>query len=632
MTGIPKNIEQAVYLFHQGTNYDAGALLGAHMEKRGRWPGVVFRVWAPHAAAVSVVGDFNGWNPKKHPMTRLTEQGLWERFVANVGPFALYKFHIAIPDGRTLMKEDPYAVHMETRPQTACRVFDLSGYTWNDSAWLQRRAAADPYASPMNIYEVHLGSWRTYPDGEPFSYEKMADELIPYAVDMGYTHLELMPVSEYPYDGSWGYQVTGYYAPTSRFGKPTDFMAFVDRCHQAGLGVLLDWVPAHFPKNSEALSEYDGAPCYEYVTPDKGEHKQWGTKVFDYGRCEVQSFLVSNALYWLDQYHIDGLRVDAVASMLYLDYMREPGEWQPNDKGGNDHVEAVAFLQKLNAAVRERFPDALMIAEESSAWDGVTRIEQGGLGFTFKWNMGWMNDLLEYVQSDPVYRGALHNKLTFPLTFAFSEKYILPISHDEVVHGKKSLLDKMPGSYEQKFAGFRCFLGYMMSQPGKKLLFMGQEFGQFIEWDYQKELDWLLLQYPAHSGTQRFVRELNHFYLEHPPLWEDDNGWNGFQWIDCADVFGNIIVYRRIDRSGNEVIALCNFSAVEHPEYRIGAPQPGVYNEVFSTDRTEYGGGGLLNGAVATEPIACHGLAQSLNLKVPALSTIYLARTTTEDA
>ena len=440
---------------------------------------------------------------------------------------------------------------------------------------------------------------------------------------MGYNYVELLPLTEYPLDDSWGYQVTGYFAPTSRYGTPDGLMTFVDRCHQAGIGVLLDWVPSHFPKNTDALARFDGGPCYEYRDADKGEHRQWGTLVFDYGRGEVQSFLISSALFWLEKYHMDGLRVDAVASMLYLDYMREPGEWRPNDRGGNDHTEAVAFLQKLNAAVRSRVPGALMIAEESSNWGGVTSPE--GLGFTYKWNMGWMNDLLEYVQADPVYRGAMHNKLTFQLTYAFNERYILPISHDEVVHGKKSLLDKMPGTYDQKFAGLRLFLAYMYTQPGKKLLFMGQEFGQFIEWDYKKGLDWLLLDYDAHRRMQTFSRDLSRLYLASPELW-NDRDWTGFQWIDCADVFGNIITYRRIGADGREIIVLCNFSNCYHESYRIGVPQEGVYREILNSDDLKFGGSGVWNGDVSSEPVPRHGLAQSVSLRVAPLSAVLLRR------
>ena len=626
MPKLSKTAARWLYLFHQGTCYNAQDFLGVHRARRGRGYGAVFRLWAPHAREISVVGDFNGWNPQANPMTRLEEGGVWECFVSGVKRFDLYKYAVTGRDGRQVLKTDPYGVHMETRPRTASRFYELDGFLWKDQPWMERRVQEDFYALPMNIYEMHLGTWRTYPDGTPFSYEKVADELIPYLKEMGYTHVEFLPLSEYPLDDSWGYQVTGYFAPTSRYGTPHQLMSLVDRLHRAGIGVLLDWVPSHFPKNQEGLSLFDGEPCYEYRDPDKGEHKQWGTKVFDYGRCEVQSFLISNALYWLNTYHFDGLRVDAVASMLYLDYMREPGQWTPNSQGGREHLEAVAFLQKLNAAVRAHCPGAITIAEESSSWEGVTRTENGGLGFTFKWNMGWMNDICTYIQADPIYRAPLHDKLTFPLVYAFSEHYVLPISHDEVVHGKRSLLDKMPGEYEMKFAGLRTFLAYMMSHPGKKLLFMGQEFGQFIEWDCHKGLDWLLLDYDRHRQMQRFSQELNHFYLRHPAFWQQDDGWEGFQWIDCKDVMQNIIVYRRIDRQGKEIVVLVNFAPVEHLDYRIGVPEKGMYRELLNTDRKEFGGHGRENGRLRAEQTPCHGMSFSLCLRVPPMSALYLER------
>ena len=622
----PNRNEKAAYYFHQGTNYHAADYLGAHMFRRGWFHNATFRVWAPNAVSVSVVGEWNNWDPDAHPMIRVTAGGVWERVISDVVDGQMYKYAIRTVDGQLLEKSDPYAFYAELRPGTASRTYTFPKFQWEDSYWMEKRKECNPYEQPLNIYELHAGSWQIPADGEPLSYAELGKKVVPYLRAMGYNCVELLPICEYPLDDSWGYQTTGYFAPTSRYGTPEDLMHFVNDCHKSGITVLLDWVPSHFPKNADALARFDGQPCYEYRDPDKGEHKQWGTLVFDYGRNEVQSFLISSALFWLNTYHIDGLRVDAVASMLYLDYMRQPGEWKPNDRGGNDHAEAVAFLQKLNRVVHQELPDALMIAEESSNWGGVTSPD--GLGFNYKWNMGWMNDLLAYTQADPVYRGAMHDKLTFQLTYAFNENYILPISHDEVVHGKKSLLDKMPGSYEEKFAGMRLFLLYMYTQPGKKLMFMGQEFGQFIEWDYRKELDWFLIeQYESHRKLYRFTRDVNMLYLHSPELW-NDGGWSGFQWIDCHDVFGNTIVYRRIASSGKELIILCNFSNTYHEEYRIGVPQAGLYREIFNTDEIKYGGKGVHNPLLCADDIPYHGLPNSVKVKVAPLSAIVLEPTT----
>ena len=611
--------------FHGGLNYRAYRYLGARPASRAGRAGGMFRVWAPRAESVSVVGDFNGWDAAKDPMTVVSQGGIWEAFVPGIRQYDIYKFSIRAHSGRTLLKSDPFAFHMETRPETASRFYDLAGYRWVDAAWRRRRRHNSWYDSPVNIYEIHAGSWRTYPDGNPFSYGKLADELIPYLQDMGYTHVELMPVMEYPLDESWGYQVTGYFAPTSRYGSPKEFMAFVDRCHRAGIGVIMDWVPAHFPKDAHGLYEYDGECLYEYSDPLKQEHKAWGTRVFDYGKNEVRSFLISDAMFWFDRYHIDGLRVDAVASMLYLDYDRKAGEWRPNRNGGRENLEAVEFLRQLNAAVFAAYPGAMMIAEESTAWPLVSQpVDAGGLGFNFKWNMGWMNDMLQYVSIDPYFRKNYQRNLTFSFYYAFSENFVLPVSHDEVVHGKCSLISKMPGEYGEKFAGVRVFLGYMMAHPGKKLLFMGSEFGQFKEWDYRQQLDWLLLDYDSHRALQRYVRSLNRFYLAHAELWQIDYSWDGFSWISNDDNTQNIIVFRRIDRRGEELIVLCNFAPVRRDNYRIGVPRPGGYREAFNSDITDFGGTGCRNPEVLpSDSIPMHGYGQSVALTVPPMAVVF---------
>ena len=626
---LKKNLltaELPIYLFKQGTNYESQKFLGAHLTEAGGVEGVLFRVWAPRAKAVSVVGDFNSWVPGATPMINEQESGIWQCFVGGVKEYDIYKYCVTTPAEELVFKADPYALHTETRPSNCSKVYDLGGYAWGDAAWQKKQKAQDPIDGPVNIYEMHAGSWRTYPDGNPFNYRDLAAELVPYLTDMGYTHVELMPLTEYPFDGSWGYQVTGYFAPTSRYGTPKDFMAFVDACHAAGIGVIMDWVPAHFPKDAFGLYQFDGTNCYEDQNPLRAEHKEWGTMVFDYARPEVQSFLISSALFWLTEYHIDGLRVDAVASMLYLDYNRKEGEWQPNRYGDNKNLEAIAFLQKMNTEVFARHPHAMMIAEESTAFPLVSRpVSAGGLGFNFKWNMGWMNDMLGYMSTDPLFRAGNHQKLTFSFFYAFSENFILPISHDEVVHGKCSLINKMPGDYEQKFANLRTFYGYMTAHPGKKLLFMGQEFAQFIEWNESQQLDWMLLDYERHAQMQQYVKQLNALYQATPALWQDDFTWDGFQWIVPDDNTQSIIVFLRRDKKGGEVIAVCNFAPVERRDYRIGVPRKGTYKELLNSDAAAFGGSGVSNPVLRAEEIPMHGMEYSISMRIPPMATVYLS-------
>ncbi|MBR4072539.1 MAG: 1,4-alpha-glucan branching protein GlgB [Clostridia bacterium] len=580
----------------------------------------LFRVWAPNAKQVSVVGDFNGWDSSTNPMVSISG-GVWEAKIKNLNNFDTYKYAVTSADGRTVFKSDPYARHFETPPANGSKLYIEDGYAWHDEKWLEEQAKKDLYSSPVNIYEVHAGSWRS----ETVDYITFAGELSKYVKQMGYTHIELMPITEHPFEGSWGYQATGYFAPTSRYGTPADFKRFIDIMHREGIGVILDWVPAHFPKDEFGLYRFDGSPCYEYADPRKGEHSQWGTAVFDYGRPEVMSFLVSSAVYWIKEYHIDGLRVDAVASMLYLDYGRQGGDWCPNIYGGRENLEAVELIKKINSAAFKANPNVMMIAEESTAWPLVTKpADVGGLGFNYKWNMGWMNDMLRYMSLDPLFRKYNHDCLTFSFFYAFSENFVLPISHDEVVHGKCSMIQKMPGEYEDKFKNLKAFYAYMMAHPGKKLLFMGQEFAQFSEWDYKKELDWFLLDYETHGYMQKYVKALNKFYLKTPELWEVDYSWEGFKWISNDDYCQSVISFRRISADGSEIICVCNFVPVKREKYRIGVPKKGSYKLIFCSDSKEYGGNTETKGiAVKSENEPMHGYEQSVELTLPAMSVSY---------
>lgn len=624
MAKIKEEYQLPVYLFHNGTNYKAYKFFGNHKINKDKF---AFRVWAPNATAVSVVGDFNSWD-KDANKCKLVAPGIWEATVKGVNIYDCYKYAVTSPTGVVHLKADPYAVHQETRPGTGSKVYELNNYSWGDEAWQKKKENQNILAQPINIYEVHFGSWKRHDDGNFLTYREMAEQLVPYVKDMGYTHIEMLPIMEYPYDGSWGYQVTGYFAATSRYGLPEDLMYFVDCCHKAGIGVILDWVPAHFPKDAFGLYEFDGTCCYEYSDMKKGEHKEWGTRVFDYSKNEVKSFLISSAEYWIDEFHFDGIRVDAVASMLYLDYCRKDGEWTPNKNGGRENLEAVEFFKQLNSTILSNHPGSMMIAEESTAWPMITMPpDKGGLGFNFKWNMGWMNDMLRYTSMDPLFRKGNHNCITFSFFYAFSENFILPISHDEVVHGKASLLNKMPGEYDMKFDGMRLFLAYMMAHPGKKLLFMGSEFGQFIEWNYKQGLDWLLLDYDKHRQLQGFTRELNNFYNEHSELWEIDYSWEGFQWISSEDNCNSVIAFRRINSKGEEIIAVFNWTPNNFSSYKIGVPEKGTYKVLLDTSLAKYGGDkSRKDNAYKTKSQPIHGYEQNIDLKLHGLSALFLQK------
>ena len=614
--------EKRSELFYSGRDCRAFDYMGAHPFVQDGEQGYLFRVYAPEAEKVSVMGEFNDWNRDADYMTR-DEQGIWEKFIPNIPEYAAYKYSVWAKSGDVFDKSDPYGFHFETRPGNATKAYDIDGYEWGDASWLDWRKKHLPYSNPVNIYECHLGSWKMHEDGNFYSYRQLADELVPYVKEMGYTHIEFMPLTEYPFDGSWGYQVIGYFAATSRYGTPKDLMYLIDKAHQAGLGVIMDWVPAHFPKDGCGLVEFDGSHLYEYADPLKMEHKEWGTRVFDYGKVSTRNLLFSSAMFWIEKFHMDGLRVDAVASMLYLDYNRQ-GEWRPNVHGGRENLEAVDFLRLLNEYILTDHPDVMMIAEESTAWPMVTKPGyDGGLGFNFKWNMGWMNDMLCYCSADPFFRKDMHDKITFSFMYAFSENYILPLSHDEVVHGKCSLISKMPPPYENQFGGLRALYGYMAAHPGKKMLFMGGEFAQFSEWAYQRGLDWMLLDYPAHRQMQAYVKALNHFYLATPQLWEQDTDWRGFEWISHEDNRNNIIAFRRVAKNGSDIVVVVNFSPEEQQEYRIGVPITGTYEEIFTSDKTEFGGSGMANGKLKTENKPMHGQEQSIVLKIPRFGVLF---------
>ena len=611
--------------FSEGRSTHAWRCFGAHPAKdENGTEGYLFRVWAPNAPLVSIIGDFNNWDANATPMNKL-EGGIWEAFVPGLERYDAYQYAVHKADGSFVGKADPYAFHAATRPNVSSKIYGLdTGYQWGDQNWMEYRSKQVPYTSPMNIYECHLGSWRRTGEGEFLSYRDTASYLVPYVKEMGFTHVELLPVTEHPLDASWGYQCTGYFAATSRFGTPDDLKYLIDQLHQAGIGVIMDWVPAHFPRDAFGLYNFDGTPTYEYADPRKGEHADWGTNVFDYGRNEVRSFLFSSAMFWLEEYHMDGLRVDAVSSMLYLDYGRQDGAWMPNVNGGHENLEAIEFLQKLNTAIFSRHPDVLMIAEESTAWPKVTYpVSDGGLGFNFKWNMGWMNDICHYIKMDPYFRQFNHRDITFSLMYAFSENYILPLSHDEVVHMKGSFFGKMPGDNPMKFAGVRAFYTYMMTHPGKKLTFMGAELGQWNEWHFEYSLDWHLLQYEPHRQTQTFFKAMNALYLEQPALWEQDNSWQGFQWLCADDNNANTVAFLRWDKAGKPLIVVCNFSPEHRKGYRVGAPFGGTWAPILNTDSAEFGGQGLGDTApIKTEKVPCHDQQQSMVIDLPPMSAM----------
>ena len=615
------------HLFGAGTHYEIYEKMGGRLMTHEGARGAAFSVWAPNAKAVSVIGDFNNWDARRSPMRRLGESGIWELFLPAAAEGDKYKFHVTQCDGRVVDKTDPYGVYAEVRPNNASVLYPLKRYKWKDRRWMTARKKYNFKTAPMNIYEVHLGSWKRAEGDRFLTYTELAEQLIPYVKEMGYTHIEMLPVEEHPFDGSWGYQVTGYYAPTSRYGSPDEFKQFVDACHQNGISVILDWVPAHFPKDDFALARFDGTALYEHQDPRLGEHIQWGTYIFNYGRKEVANFLLANALYWMDIFHIDGLRVDAVASLLRLDFCKEEGQWLPNVYGGSENLEAIEFLKHMNSVIAEREPGALMIAEDSTAWPGVTKkVDEGGLGFSLKWNMGWMNDFLSYIKLDPIYRKYHQNKLTFGMAYHYAENFVLVLSHDEVVHTKSSMIGKMPGDVWQSFANLRLSYGFMMGHPGKKLLFMGGEFAQYSEWSEARSLDWHLLQYADHQEMQAYVKELNHLYTEEPAFWAEDFDPNGFQWIECDDAESSIVSFVRRSEE-KELVFLCNFTPVVHRGFSLGVPQEGVYHERLNSDAARFGGSDVINAVPLQSKAEPAGRCPfRVELDVPPLGMVILER------
>ena len=615
------------HLFGAGTHYEIYEKMGGRLMTHEGARGAAFSVWAPNAKAVSVIGDFNNWDARRSPMRRLGESGIWELFLPAAAEGDKYKFHVTQCDGRVVDKTDPYGVYAEVRPNNASVLYPLKRYKWKDRRWMTARKKYNFKTAPMNIYEVHLGSWKRAQGDRFLTYTELAEQLIPYVKEMGYTHIEMLPVEEHPFDGSWGYQVTGYYAPTSRYGSPDEFKQFVDACHQNGISVILDWVPAHFPKDDFALARFDGTALYEHQDPRLGEHIQWGTYIFNYGRKEVANFLLANALYWMDIFHIDGLRVDAVASLLRLDFCKEEGQWLPNVYGGSENLEAIEFLKHMNSVIAEREPGALMIAEDSTAWPGVTKkVDEGGLGFSLKWNMGWMNDFLSYIKLDPIYRKYHQNKLTFGMAYHYAENFVLVLSHDEVVHTKSSMIGKMPGDVWQSFANLRLSYGFMMGHPGKKLLFMGGEFAQYSEWSEARSLDWHLLQYADHQEMQAYVKELNHLYTEEPAFWAEDFDPNGFQWIECDDAESSIVSFVRRSEE-KELVFLCNFTPVVHRGFSLGVPQEGVYHERLNSDAARFGGSDVINAVPLQSKAEPAGRCPfRVELDVPPLGMVILER------
>ena len=621
--------------FCSGDSCSSYEYLGVHKADDGSC--YVFRVWAPSALSVSVVGAFNNWDENANRMSRIGSGNIWECYINGLNEFDAYKYCIVAENYERLYKSDPYGFHFETRPQNASLIYDIEGFAWSDEAWLSKRKNTDYKQSPMNIYEIHAGSWKRYEDGNPLNYRELADELVPYVKEMGYTHIELMPIMEYPFDGSWGYQTTGYYAPTSRYGQPKDFMYFINLCHQNGIGVILDWPITQFPKDSYGLEKFDGSCCYEYKDPRKANRNDKDTLTFDYSKNEVISFLMSSAAFWADKYHADGIRIDNVAAMLYLDYSREGEESATNKFGGKENLEAVAFVQKLNVNMHRLFPSLITFAEESTAWPMITKpVEQGGLGFDFKWNMGWMNDMLQYMSTDPFYRPFNHSSVIFSFFYAFSESFVLPIAHDVVVYGKKSLFSKMPGDFRSKFDHVRIFMAYMMMHPGKKLTFMGTELAQAEEWNTDGELPWEVLSYAANRKLHNFIKSLNRFYNENPAMYETEDSWEGFHWIHHDDFTQCVLAFRRLGKDGDGIITVCNFLPVKRENYSIGVPYKGVYTEVFNTDDVEFGGNGISNVSdIVSEDVPMHGYEQSIALTIPPLSVMYLKckfRKTDDDA